>query len=686
MEKQNLPKSNSDMEMYLISQLKDKYEEISNLKEKFMHSNQNNRLLKHSYQQKKKEFEIEVRSKQEEIITLGHKVELLAQVNANLHADVRSLRATIALFENSLSWKITRPLRIMMKIIKKSLSLLSRIAKEPSLIKKGIIATKKYGVKYAINKVLNITRDVNNRVSVNKAVFELHKQRQIYILTTKHCFFIAKLIQENLNKLNISSDIVYGKPVNGFGDGIHFVICPQMFDELPSVYIAFQLEQSVSSRWFTDNYIRTLENSYAIFDYSLENIKFLQSKGLYYQQIYFMPLAYNAYYAEDYISSDKEEYDVLFYGDINNERRKKFIENLSKKFKVKIVKDVFGEELYKELNKAKVIVNIHYYEGALLETTRLYECLSLNKLIVSETSSDIDKHKDMQKCIDFIEVGDVDAMCERVDFWLKNDEKRKEQIRFNIDYLNQSPNWFEYYFMRFMLANDWIDFEKFYEIAGRHIHFDTDFICLGLPESVDRVTDFEKDNHYNIQLFPGLRHKKGWIGCGMSYKFMLKKAQEQKIKQITICEDDVEFKQGFEQKYSQIKDYLNSKNDWDVFSGLIADLHSNVKILTIENSNGNAYIHLDKMTSMVFNIYSEKFYPKLLAWDEKNHNVEENAVDRFIENTVECITITTNPYLVGHKEDLHSTLWGANNSIYSEMIKTSERKLSEKIKNFNHKV
>lgn len=683
----NTSRNNIQLE-FLFEQINAKNEEILSLKEQFMHSNQNNRLLKHKYQSDKKELKSLLATKQEEIVRLARQVESLAQSNSHLHSDVQSLRATIALFENSLSWKITKPLRLVSKIVKKSLSLLKKVVKEPSLIRKGIVATRKHGIKYAINKVLNIMQSDGISLSpMQYAMIDLPSQNNVYILTTKHCFFIANLIQSNLSKLNISSEIIFEKPQNGFGDGIHFVICPQMFNELPSTYIAFQLEQSVSSRWFTEEYIHKLENSYAIFDYSLENIKHLQNKGLYYQQMYFMPLAYDNQYNNKYVfANNGESYDVLFYGDINNERRRNFIDKLSKRFKVKIVKEVFCEDLYKEINKAKIIVNIHYYEGALLETTRLYECLSLNKLVVSETSSDIDKHQDMQNCIDFVDIGDVESMCERVDYWLNNEEKRKEKIKANIDYLNKSSNWFEYYFMRFMLANDWIDFDKFYQIAGKHIHFDTDFICLGLPESVERIEDFDKDNKYGIQLFPGLRHKKGWIGCGLSYKFMLKKAQEQKIPQITICEDDVEFKKDFEKQFSKIKSYLSKQDNWDIFSGLIADLNTKVNILKLDKDDDKQeYIYLDKMVSMVFNIYSEKFYPKLLAWNEKNHNVEENAIDRFVENNSKCTIITTNPYLVGHKEELHSTLWGANNSIYSEMIKKSEIALGKKITQFRNK-
>lgn len=612
-----------------------------------------------------------------------NEISRLVEENKNLSQDVNELHRIIGLFENSFSWKITFLPRKLVSSFKPIMNLMIKVSKNPYLVVKGARALKKHGPRYVINKIKNgqVLEDHN----VLPANINLLEQNTIYILTTRHCFFIAKLIENSLIKIGLPSEIVFDTPHTGFGDGVHFVICPQMFDELPSTYIAYQLEQSVSSRWFTDDYIKKLHHSYAIFDYSLDNIKFLQSKGLYYQQMYYMPLAYLDAYSE--VNDVDEEYDILFYGDANNERRREYLNVLSKKFKLKIVSEVFGEELYKEISKAKIVVNIHYYDGALLETTRLYECLSLNKMVVSETSSDIDVHCQLKECVDFVSVGNIDEMVERIEFWLKNDVSRKTKIKDNIQYLKSNSNWFEYYFMRFMLANDWLSFDKFYNLVGSYIKFDSDMVCLSLPESIARMKDFEKDNIYGFQIFPGLRHKIGWLGAGMSYKFMLKKAKEQKLERITICEDDVEFKKDFLSSYKNTNAFLSTKDNWDIFSGLIADLHDDVNILNIEKDQLNKeYIYLDKMTSMVFNIYSSKFYDKLLAWDEKDHNVEFNAIDRFIENHSTCVTVTTAPYMVGHKEDLNSTLWGANNSIYSEMIKHSELKLLNKLMNYKAKL
>ncbi|WP_456070129.1 glycosyltransferase family protein [Haemophilus paraphrohaemolyticus] len=269
--------------------------------------------------------------------------------------------------------------------------------------------------------------------------FDLHKQKNVYIITTKHCLYIASLIENGLRKEGIQSKIIFQRPKEGFGEGLHFVVCPQMFSFLPKHYVAYQLEQSVSSRWFTKNYLQKLDYAYKVFDYSLENIKYLENKGINRKDIYFMPISYNSGYA-DLIGVENEQYDVLFYGDSSNIRRKKYLTSLAEDFNLRIVSNLFGEELYKELSKAKIIVNIHYYDGALLETTRLYECLSLNKFIISETSSDIHNHSELQPCVEFVEINNIQSMKEKVNYWLKNNTLRENRISSNKDYLNHNFN------------------------------------------------------------------------------------------------------------------------------------------------------------------------------------------------------------------------------------------------------
>ncbi|MFQ1984697.1 GT99 family glycosyltransferase N-terminal domain-containing protein [Aeromonas veronii] len=604
----------------------------------------------------------------------------------------------------SLSWRITMPLRVMGRLIRGDVVALQHgwrqvcseggrrgklarmirplmrpmviLARDPSLLMKGWRSLRHHGVRDTLHRISHVLGHQSHYARPEVISLGNKDTAELVILTTMHCGYLSELMCASLKKVNIQAVVQYQMPEEGYLDVLHIVICPQMFPVLPGKYISYQLEQSVSSRWFTDDYIARLENSLAIFDYSLKNIAFLQDKGLSYRQIYHLPVGF---LPRELANSVSETVDVLFYGDINNDRRRAYVAELKKHFSVKIINDLFGDALYAEMSKAKVIVNIHYYEGALLETTRIYECLSQNKIIVSEESADMDEYSALLPFVDFVPVNDIQAMVEKVEYWVSSDVARKERNNEIRKGCADMPDMFSYYFLRLFLAHDLITYDAFYKAVGDVIQFDTDMICLGLPETTARKADFEKDNHYDIQYIPGLRHRLGWIGCGLSYKFLINRAKDLNFPKITICEDDVLLPDDFLSRLDNIKQYLSGKENWDVFAGLIADLHDDVQILNIEDVDNECYVHIDKMVSMVTNIYSNKFYDKLLAWDSCNHDSQTNTIDRFIEQHDDVHTIVTSRYLVGHKEDLNSTLWGISNMTYKKLIKNSENKLQDKI-------
>lgn len=613
----------------------------------------------------------------------GHLSQFLAQQAAaqqeicRLHGEIYRLQGDVSEIHHSRSWRITAPLRL----IAGTLRHFPLTRKAINYRHKVLPYIRRYGLRQTVRRIGQIVHQHDLPLAAASAYIRFEKVS--YVLTTPHCDFVAGKIVENLGKLGIEGRIVHEEPATGYGPGLHFVICPQMFSRLPSIYIAFQMEQSVSSRWFDQDYLRVLENSFAIFDYSEANLQFLQKSGLSYKQMHYMPLGVSQ---TEIMPEAEEKVDVLFYGDINNDRRREFLGKVSACCTVKVINDQFGPALLDEIRQAKVIINVHYYEGALLETTRLFECLSLDKLIVSEKAADQHRHVELEQIVDFVDVGDIDGMVERVLFWLENEEARREKIKSNRAALAALPDWFEYYFMRFMLSCDFIDFEEFYRLAAHNVRFDAETICLGLPESVDRRLDFERDNKYGIQYFPGLRHAVGWVGCGLSYKFIMRKAREQGYTCIAVCEDDVKLPEDWLTKYPIVKSYFAAQQDCDLFSGFIADLKETANIRRLENYQGMDFVEIDRMTSMVFNLYSGKFFDKLAGWDPSVRDAEHNTIDRFIEAMPDLRVITTLPFLVGHKAELHSTLWGFQNTTYETLITESSQRLSEKVAAFRRNV
>jgi hypothetical protein len=112
---------------------------------------------------------------------------------------------------------------------------------------------------------------------------------------------------------------------------------------------------------------------------------------------------------------------------------------------------------------------------------------------------------------------------------------------------------------------------------------------------------------------------------------------------------------------------------------VLADLSADTNVLEVQELGERKLVMLDRLISMVFNVYNASCYELIDAWDERNHDVLANTIDRFLERQGQLRVMTTSPFLVGHKEDLHSTLWGAQNTIYSELMSKSAGLLRDKV-------
>ena len=155
------------------------------------------------------------------------------------------------------------------------------------------------------------------------------------------------------------------------------------------------------------------------------------------------------------------------------------------------------------------------------------------------------------------------------------------------------------------------------------------------------------------------------------------------MKQLLVCEDDVFFPEDFEERFEHCRAYLAEHKDWDIFQGLMADV-GNVTVSQVDHERGQTFVHIDHMIIMVFNLYDENVYPYFAGWDESNRNVHTNTIDRALE-AEDLRIIATAPFLVGHKEELDSTVWGFNNSQYSAMISKSSEKLERLARDFEEK-
>ena len=151
-------------------------------------------------------------------------------------------------------------------------------------------------------------------------------------------------------------------------------------------YIPYQLEQlAADDGWYPENARLILANAEAVWDYSRKNIAFLADKEI---EARFLPIGYH----EDLeIIEHKQEkdIDVLFYGSINA-RRQAVLDQLGRipGARVATATGVFGSERDDLIARARIVLNMHYYETAILEQPRISYLLNNSCFVISEESAD----------------------------------------------------------------------------------------------------------------------------------------------------------------------------------------------------------------------------------------------------------------------------------------------------------
>ncbi len=518
---------------------------------------------------------------------------------------------------------------------------------------------------------------VDESVAVDKHLIE--KGDHVLILSTESALFYCLNIQKQLEQFGVQCEILREEPVE-YLDRLYFVVCSDQWKQLPKKYIAIQVEDICTNISFSQKYLDQLLGAIAVFDCSTMNIQYFKSHSSYGNRFYYVPADYQLL---DHEETDEEMFDVLCVGCETSPRCQEWIQEVSKYWNVCFVDPslISDSEFVEKVKRSKIVLNLHAFDASILETSRLYEILSYgNAILISESSVDSYEEDRLKDIVTWIKPSNYTDAISKITYWLENDDVRKNHVHENYDFLRDKKNDFAYYFYRFLLAFDCISFDEFYKSVSDYISFRGSRICLSLPEDVERRNAFLKDNQYGFELFAGLRHTRGWTGCGLSYKFIMKKAKEQGFSDILICEDDVLFPENFDIRFSNLMQYLDTHNDWDVFQGVIADV-GNVEIQNVEECNEETIVYLNHMVSMVFNYYKSHMFDRVISWDEKDANQLTNTIDRALESK-DLKVVTTVPFLVGHKEDLKSTIWGFENTEYTDWIHRSSEKLQKLVNDF----
>ena len=161
---------------------------------------------------------------------------------------------------------------------------------------------------------------------------------------------------------------------------------------IPNTYFIYQTEQlntkeRAAKFHNNESMFKLFNNAYQVFDYSKDNMLLYSEK--YNKVPMFLPFISGidaATTANTTATSSNKTIDVLFYGTLN-QRRYIIIEVLKQlmpKLKIVVEEVVFGKQLQEKIKQSKIVLNIHNYEHATLETARIMEAMQYGVHIISE--------------------------------------------------------------------------------------------------------------------------------------------------------------------------------------------------------------------------------------------------------------------------------------------------------------
>ena len=248
--------------------------------------------------------------------------------------------------------------------------------------------------------LLQIDRIPQNTKTFINNLLSQPETETIYIFTTNCGFYISNCLKYYLLKENRKCEIITTIDHSNYMlPNLFIILFAQKVTIFPQNYIIYQLEQKDISKWVDKRYLRAMFHSLYSVDYSISNIRKFPAQLQPKIHFYPVPFIYSQFLHPS-LSQESEngmkgenEYDILFYGHFN-ERRRRYINTLQQyfhgKYRIKVIKNMYGEALFKEIRKSRIVLNLHFYKGAILETNRLNEIMSCSKLVLSEYPDVID--------------------------------------------------------------------------------------------------------------------------------------------------------------------------------------------------------------------------------------------------------------------------------------------------------
>lgn len=162
--------------------------------------------------------------------------------------------------------------------------------------------------------------------------------------------------------------------------GAHLGFDPELRKRYACIF--FNLEQMGEGGAQVSDAYRQLLGTSAVFDYDEGNPPHYTS---YVEDVPLLSFGHAPYLDTSSIALNERPIDLLFFGSMN-ERRRRIIQEIEDAGGHVTLLDgpVYGPERDALIRQSKAVLNCHYYESARFEQARVFQCLSLGTPVISE--------------------------------------------------------------------------------------------------------------------------------------------------------------------------------------------------------------------------------------------------------------------------------------------------------------
>lgn len=198
--------------------------------------------------------------------------------------------------------------------------------------------------------------------------------------------------------------------------GTH-LLTPEQLEMVPEKTIVYNLEQvDPASLLWTGLYIDFL-NRMEVWDYSRRNIATLARLGVIAK---YVPIGYVSELTR-IPTVAVEDIDVLFYGSLNGRRIRIIKELTDLGLNVVTLFGVYGQRRDVLISRAKVVLNLHYYDPMIFEIVRISYLLANQKAVISECQPGTEIDEDMVDAVKSATYEELTTACLSL---VNNEEER----------------------------------------------------------------------------------------------------------------------------------------------------------------------------------------------------------------------------------------------------------------------